>query len=88
MQSPTRVNGNMGQQIIQLVTQAPPTLDLGKKSQASNAQAHYTSDVVETEEFIVSEKFIIFPQDYQLPSKDEKFYCKCHNSWNHYTNSC
>ena len=39
MNPPTRANGNRGQQILQLVTQPPPTPDLGKKSQASNARA-------------------------------------------------
>ena len=38
------------------------TPDLGKKSQASNAQAHYTFDVTKTEEkSLVKEKFITFP---------------------------
>ena len=36
---PTRMNGNMGQQILQLVMKLPPPPDLGTKSQASNAQA-------------------------------------------------
>ena len=47
--------------------------------------------MAESKEFIVKEKFITFPQDHQLPSKDElrgKVYCKYHNSWNHSTNSC
>ena len=47
--------------------------------------------MAETEEFIVKEKFITFPHDHQLPSKNElrgKIYCKYHNFWNHSTNSC
>ena len=39
----------------------------------------------------MNEKFITFPQDHQLPSKEElreKFYNKYHNSWNHSTNAC
>ena len=67
---------------------APPP-DLGKKSQASNARAQYKSNVAETEKFIVKKKFITFPQDHQLPSKDElrgKVYCKYHNSWNNSIN--
>ena len=39
----------------------------------------------------MKEKFVTFPQDHQLPSKDElrgKVYCKYHNSWNHSTKSC
>ena len=42
-------------------------------------------------DFQLKEKFITFPQDYQLPNKDElrgKAYCKYHYSWNHNTNSC
>ena len=61
MQLPTRENDNKGQQILQLVMQPPPPPDLGKKSQASNARAQYTSDVAETEEFIMKDKFITFP---------------------------
>ena len=79
MQPPTRVNGNRGQQILQLATLPPPTPDLGKKSQASNERAQYTSIVAKTKEFTMNEKFITFPQDHQLPSKDElkrKVYCK------------
>ena len=66
MQPHARENRNRGQQILQLVMQPPPPLDRGKKSQASNAQAQYTSNVVGTEEFIVNEKFITFHQDHQL----------------------
>ena len=47
--------------------------------------------MVETKKFIVKEKFITFPQDHQLHSKDEfrgKVYCKYHNSWNHSIDSC
>ena len=68
----------------------PPPPDLGNKSQASNEQAQYTSNVAETEEVIVKEKFITFPQDHQLPNKNElrrKVYCKYHNSRNHSNNS-
>ena len=39
----------------------------------------------------MKEKFITFPQDHQLPIKEElkrKVYYKYHNSWNHSTNSC
>ena len=36
----------------------------------------------------MNEKFITFLHDHQLPSKDEKVYCKYHNSWNDNTNSC
>ena len=38
----------------------------------------------------MKEKFTTFPQDHQLPSKDEikgKVYYKYHNSWNHSINS-
>ena len=46
--------------------QPSPPPDLGNKSWASNARAQYTSNVTKTEEFIVNEKFITFPQDHQL----------------------
>ena len=39
----------------------------------------------------MKEKFITFPQDHQLPNKEElrgKVYCKYHNSWNRSTNAC
>ena len=39
----------------------------------------------------MKEKFITFPQDHQLPCKDElrgKVYYKYHNSWNHSANYC
>ena len=68
--------------------------DLWKKSQPSNTQARYTFDVTKTEEifyFLMKEKFITFPKDHQLPSKEElrgKVYCKYHSSRNHGTNSC
>ena len=70
------------------------TPDLWKKPHASNTQVQYTFDVAKTEEifdFILKEKFIIFPPDHQLPNKYElrgKVYYKYHNSWNHSTNSC
>ena len=38
----------------------------------------------------MNEKFITFPQDHKLPSKEElrgKVYYKYHNSWNHCTNA-
>ena len=41
--------------------------------------------------FLVKEKFITFPKDHWIPSKDElkgKAYYKYHNSWNHTTNAC
>ena len=91
MHPPFGVGVNRGQQIPQLVMWSPLPLDLVKKSQASNTQAHYTSNVAKTGEFLVKEKFITFPQDHQLPNKEElrgKFYYKYHNSWNHITNSC
>ena len=90
MQPPARENGNKGQQILQLVMQPPPPLNLGKKSQTFNARSQYRSDEAETKEFIVKEKFITFPRDHQLSSKDDlrgKVYCKYHNSWIHSTNS-
>ena len=71
MQLPVGDNGNKGEQILQLMMQPPPPLDLGNKSQASNARARYTSDVAETEEFVVKEKFIAFPQDHEALNKDE-----------------
>ena len=40
---------------------------------------------------MMKEKFITFPKDHRIPSKDElrgKAYCKYHNSWNHTTNAC
>ena len=70
------------------------TPDFWKKSQASNTHVHYTFDVAKTKEifdFLLKDKFIAFPQDYQLPYKDEligKMYCKYHNSWNRSANSC
>ena len=90
MQSPAKVNGNMGKKNLQVVMQPPPLPDLGNKSQASNEQAQYMSNVAETEEVIVKEKFIAFPQDHQLPNKNElrrKVHCEYHNSKNHSTNS-
>ena len=39
----------------------------------------------------MKEKFITFPKDHQIPSKEKvrvKTYCKYHNSWNHTTNAC
>ena len=91
MHPPFGVCVNRGQQIPQLVLQSSLLLDLGKESQVSNALAQYTFDVAKTEEFLVKEKFITFPQDHRLPSKEEfrgKVYYKYHNSWNHSTNAC
>ena len=68
--------------------------NLWKKSQTSNTQEQYTFDVEKNGEifdFLLKEKFITFPNDHQLPSKEEikgKVYYKYHNSWNHSTNSC
>ena len=39
----------------------------------------------------MKEKFITFPKDHRIPSKDKlkgKDYCKYHNLWNHTTNAC
>ena len=50
------------------------TLDFWKKSQAFNTQVQYTFDVAKTTEifdFLLKEKFITFPQDHQLPNKEE-----------------
>ena len=79
---PFGVGVNKGQQIPQLVMRSSPP-DLGKESQVSNAHVQYTYDVTKTEEFLVNEKFITFPQDHKLPSKEElrgKVYYKYHNS--------
>ena len=70
---------------------SPPPPGVGKESQVSNTQAQYTYDMAKTEEFLVKEKFITFPQDHQLPNKKKlkgKFYCKYHNSLNHSANAC
>ena len=83
MHPPFGLGVNRGQQIPQLVMRSPPQPDLGKESQVSNVQAQYTSNVAKTEEFLVKEKFIAFPQDHQLPNKEKlrgKVYCKYHNS--------
>ena len=69
-------------------------LDLWKKAQIVGTRVQYTFEVAKTKEifdFLVEEKLITFPQDHQIPSKDElrgKTYCKYHNSWNHTTNAC
>ena len=69
-------------------------LDLWKKAQIVGTQVQYTFEVAKTKEifdFLVEEKLITFPQDHQIPSKDElrgKTYYKYHNSWNHTTNAC
>ena len=70
------------------------TPDVWKKAQIVNTQVQYTFEVAKTEEifdFPVKEKFITFPKDHRIPSKDElkgKAYCKHRNSWNHTTNAC
>ena len=90
MHPPFRVGVNRGHQTPQLVKRSPSQPNLRKESQVSNAQAQYTSDMAKTEEFFVNEKFITFPQDHQLPSKEEprgKVYCKYQKSWNHSTNA-
>ena len=52
----------------------------------SNTQTQYTFDVAKTEEifdFLLKGKFITFPQDHQLPNKEElrgKVDRKYHNS--------
>ena len=66
-------------------------LDVWKKTQIVNTQVQYTFEVVKTKEifdFLVKEKFITFPKDHWIPSKDKlrgKAYCKYYNSWNHTT---
>ena len=45
MHPPFEVGVNKGIQIPQLVMQAPPPPNLGKKSQASDAQTQFTYDV-------------------------------------------
>ena len=70
------------------------TPDLWKKTHATSAQPQYTFEVSKTEEifdFLVKEKFITFPDNYKVPTKEElkgKEYCKYHDSYNHSTNSC
>ena len=60
-------------------------IDLWKKSQTSNTQVQYTFDAIKTEEifdFLLKDKFITFPHDHQLPTKEQlrgKVYCKYHN---------
>ena len=69
-------------------------LDLWKKSHNFNTQVQYNFDATKIEEifdFLLKNKFITFPHDHQLPSKEElrgKVYYKYRNSWNHGTNSC
>ena len=66
-----------------LVEKAP---DLWKKTQIIGTPIYYTFKLAKTEEifdFLVKEKFISFPKDHQIPSKDElrgKTYCKYHDS--------
>ena len=68
--------------------------DVWKKTQIVDTQVQYTFEVAKKEEifdFQMKEKFITFPKDHRIPSKDElrgKAYCKFHNSWNHTTNAC
>ena len=70
------------------------TLYVWKKTQIVDTQVQYTFEVEKIEEifdFLVKEKFITFPKDHRIPSKDElrgKPYCKYHNSWNHTSNAC
>ena len=70
------------------------TPDVWKKVQIVDTYVPYTFEVAKTEEifdFLVKEKFITFPKDHRIPSKDElreKTYYKYHNSWNHTTNAC
>ena len=70
------------------------TPDMWKKAQIVDIQDQYTFEVAKTEEnfdFLVKEKFITFPKDHRILSKDElrgKAYCKYHYSWNHATNAC
>ena len=70
------------------------TPNLWKKTQIVGTQVHHTFEVAKIDEifdFLVKEKFITFPKDHRIPSKDElrgKTYCKYHNSWNHTTNAC
>lgn len=54
----------------------------------------YTFDVSKTDEvfyFLVKEKFITFPPDHRMLSKEEmkeREYCNYHNLYNHSTKSC
>ena len=70
------------------------TPDVWKKVPIVDTYVPYTFEVAKTEEifdFLVKEKFITFPKDHRIPSKDElreKTYYKYHNSWNHTTNAC
>lgn len=69
--------------------------DSGKKNSTQPAKdVQYTFDVSKTEDifdFLAKEKFISFPPDHRLPTKEElkgRDYCKYHNSYNHNTNLC
>ena len=74
-----------------LVEKAP---NLWRKAQIIGTQLQDTLDVAKTKEifdYLVKEKFITFPKDHRIPSKDElrgETYYKYHNSWNHTTNAC
>ncbi|XP_075483579.1 uncharacterized protein LOC142523731 [Primulina tabacum] len=67
--------------------------ELSKKN-IPPVQTPYTFDASKTEEIfdnLVKEKFITFPPDHKLPTRDEikgRDYCKYHNSFNHNTNAC
>ena len=66
------------------------TLDVWKKAQIVDTQVQYTFEA-QIFDFLVKEKFIIFPKDHQIPNKDKlrgKAYCKYHNFWNQTTNAC
>ena len=58
------------------------TPDLWKNTQIVGKQVKYTFEVAKKEEifnFLVKEKFITFPKDHLIPSKDElrgKTYCE------------
>ena len=70
------------------------TPNLWKKAQVVGTHVQYNFEVAKTEEifdFMVKEKFIIFPKDHQIPSKDElrgKTYYKYQYSWNCTSNAC
>ena len=54
-----------------LVEKAP---DVWKKAQIIDTRVQYTFEVAKTKEifdFLVKEKFISFPKDHRIPSKDE-----------------
>ena len=69
------------------------TPELWKKSYATSAQPQYNFEVSKTEEifdYLVKEKFITFPENYKVPTKEElkgREHCKYHDSYNHSTNN-